>query len=101
VLNQTPMWKYLVVFFVVAICALYASPNLYGEDNAVQISAGRNGSVDLRLLDRVNEELAAANIESKRVVLENNQILVRFTDDETQRFARDTLERALGGDYYA
>lgn len=99
-LNQTPMWKYLAVFLVVAVCALYATPNLYGEDNAVQISAGRNGSVDLRLLDRVNEELAAANIKSKRVVLENNQILVRFTDDETQRFARDTLERALGGDYY-
>lgn len=89
-----------MVIAVVAVCALYASPNLYGEDHAVQISAGRDAVVDAQLLDRVNAELTSAGVEIKRVAMENNQILVRFKDDTSQRIARDRLERSLGDDYY-
>ncbi len=99
-LNQTPLWKYIIVIFVVAVCALYASPNLYGEDYAVQISAGRDAKVTAQLLDEVDAKLAEAKIERKSVVLENDQILIRLYDDSAQRLARETLDRALSDDYY-
>jgi preprotein translocase subunit SecD len=100
VLNQTPLWKYIMVIIVVALCALYASPNLYGEDPAVQISAGRNAVVNSALVETVKAELKAANIDSKSVVLENNQVLIRLNDLDTQLIARETLEAVLGDDYY-
>ena len=31
-LNRYPLWKNLMVIFLVAIGILYALPNLYGED---------------------------------------------------------------------
>lgn len=99
-LNQTPLWKYLLVVIVIAVCSLYASPNLYGEDYAVQISAGRDAAVDSQLLDRVNSELEKAGIDKKAIVLENSQILVRLKDDSSQRLAREHLERVLGDDYF-
>lgn len=99
-LNQTPLWKYLLVIIVIAVCSLYASPNLYGEDYAVQISAGRDAAVDTQLLDRVNSELEKAGIDKKAIVLENSQILVRLKDDSAQRLAREHLERVLGDDYF-
>lgn len=99
-LNQTPLWKYLLVIVVIAVCSLYASPNLYGEDYAVQISAGRDAAVDTQLLDRVNSELEKAGIDKKAIVLENSQILVRLKDDSAQRLAREHLERVLGDDYF-
>ncbi|MFT4993700.1 MAG: preprotein translocase subunit SecD [Paraglaciecola sp.] len=99
-LNQTPLWKYIMVIIVVALCALYASPNLYGEDPAVQISAGRNAVVNSALVETVKAELKAANIDSKSVVLENNQVLIRLNDLDTQLIARETLEAVLGDDYY-
>ncbi|MEH6713815.1 MAG: protein translocase subunit SecD, partial [Paraglaciecola polaris] len=77
-LNQTPLWKYLVLIFIIGICALYATPNLYGEDHAVQISAGRNATVDDALLNQVTETLATQGIASKSIVLDNQQILVRL-----------------------
>ena len=40
-LNRFPLWKNLMVILVVAIGALYALPNIYGEDPAVQISGTR------------------------------------------------------------
>lgn len=99
-LNQTPLWKYLVLIFIVGMCALYATPNLYGEDYAVQISAGRNTSVDESLLNKVTETLSSENIEAKNIALDNEQILVRLTNSDSQLIARETLQRALGDDYY-
>jgi preprotein translocase subunit SecD len=100
VLNQTPLWKYIVLILVIGVCALYASPNLYGEDPAVQISAGRNATVNADLLEKVNAELKAENIDYKSVVFEDQQILIRLNDLDTQRIAREKLGKALGDEYY-
>ena len=37
-MNHYPLWKYLLIFFIVAAAALYALPNLYPNVPAVQIS---------------------------------------------------------------
>ena len=99
-LNQTPLWKYIIIILVVGLCALYASPNLYGEDHAVQISAGRNAQVNQQLVEQVSADLAAANIDSKSITLADEQILVRLPDADTQLRARESLEKALGENYY-
>lgn len=99
-LNQTPLWKYFVVVILVAFCALYASPNLYGEDHAVQISAGRDAVVNNQTLDRVSAELEKLGIQVKSVMLENDQILIRLFDYESQGLAQESLQKTLGDDYY-
>ncbi|WP_026377096.1 protein translocase subunit SecD [Aestuariibacter salexigens] len=98
-LNQTPLWKHILVILLIGMCALYALPNLYGEDNAVQISAGRNAVVDSSLLSRVEQTLNAENIDVKRVEFEDERILVRLKDSDTQLVTRELLERELGEDY--
>ena len=57
-LNRYPLWKYLMVAFVVTIGALYALPNIYGEDPAIQISGVRGASTDMQTLDKVKDLLA-------------------------------------------
>ncbi|MGJ8682581.1 protein translocase subunit SecD [Paraglaciecola sp.] len=98
-LNQTPLWKYFLVILVVGMCALYASPNLYGEDHAVQISASKNAVVDESTIAKIQTELASANISTKAVELENEQILVRLNDSDSQLVAREKIEKSLGEDY--
>jgi len=88
-----------MVILVVAVCALYASPNLYGEDHAVQISAGRNAVVDLSLMDKVSEHLDKAGIAVKNVQMEDDQLLIRVADGDDQLSARDSLAALLGSDY--
>ncbi len=89
-----------MVIFVIAIAALYASPNLYGEDHAIQISAGRNATVTMQTLQQVEDDLQQANIQTKSVVLDNEQILIRVADSETQLVARELLDSKMGKDYY-
>ena len=98
-LNKTPIWKYFLVIIVLGMCALYAMPNLYGEDHAIQISASRNAVVNEQLLTRVQSTLAAAEIETKRSELDADKLLIRLFDADTQLVARETIQRALGDDY--
>jgi preprotein translocase subunit SecD len=96
VLNKYPLWKYLLLGVVVLISLLYAAPNLYGEDPAIQISATRGAKVELATLDQVNAYLQEANITPKGASLENGQILIRLQSNEDQLMARETLSNQLG-----
>ncbi|MEZ9893359.1 protein translocase subunit SecD [Vibrio lentus] len=97
-LNRYPLWKYLMVMLAIAIAALYALPNIYGEDPAVQVTGARGASVDLSTLDAVTDALEAKSLSTKSVALENGSILVRFNDTDTQISARDIITEALGDD---
>ena len=98
-LNRYPLWKNLMVMFAFIIGLLYALPNIYGEDPAIQITGARGASVDLNLLDTVTEDLKRNNIPSQSIALENGSILVRFKDTDTQISARDILSQALDKQY--
>ncbi|MEQ3511852.1 protein translocase subunit SecD [Pseudoalteromonas sp. BZB3] len=98
-LNKYPMWKYLLVLAVLAIGILYATPNLYGRDPAIQVSGTKGASADLSVLDKVNETLKENNITVKSSALENDQVLVRFTNVEEQLKAQDILRDSLSDDY--
>ena len=98
-LNQTPFWKYIVVIFVVGLTALYAAPNLYGEDHAIQISASKDAPVEQELAQLVEKTLLAENLEIKRIDLERGQMLVRLNDSDTQLKAQEIIDRKLNDDY--
>ncbi|MBT1452396.1 protein translocase subunit SecD [Glaciecola sp. XM2] len=99
-LNQTPIWKYITVIFMLGLCALYALPNLYGEDHAVQISSGRDTAVTLSMVDDVRNSLETANIPFKAVEFADERILVRLPDSDTQLVARENLDKKLGDEYF-
>ena len=95
-LNKYPLWKYLLLGFIVLFTLVYAAPNLYGEDPAVQVSATRGAKVELSTLDKVQDILKQANISPKSTVLENGQILVRLSSSEDQLIARESISSQIG-----
>jgi len=100
VLNKTPFWKYILVIFVVGITALYAMPNIYGEDHAIQISASNNATVSEELKTSIERSLKDKGIEIKGIELENERILVRLLDSDTQLVARELIDSTLDNDDY-
>jgi preprotein translocase subunit SecD len=96
VLNRYPLWKYLMLIAVIIIGLLYALPNLYGEDPAVQITGARGSDASVATLDQVKNVLDQDKIPSKSIALENGQILARFKDTDVQLRAREALTSALG-----
>ncbi len=98
-LNRFPLWKYLMVISVLLISALYALPNIYGEDPAVQITGSRGTEVQASTLDVVAENLKINQIPYKSIAFENGTILIRFNDTDNQISARDLISQSLGKDY--
>ncbi|TYA26015.1 protein translocase subunit SecD [Aggregatibacter actinomycetemcomitans] len=98
-LNRYPLWKNLMVIFVVAIGILYALPNLYGEDPAVQISGTRGQEANSAVLSDVQSVLKDNNLTTKSIVLESGSILVRFNNTDTQLLAKDKITEKLGTNY--
>lgn len=98
-LNQSPLWKKLLVVFILSVGILYALPNIYGEDPAVQISGLRGAETTQQTLDSAQKKLDEAGISYSQIALENGQILIRFNDTENQLKARDTLDGHLGEQY--
>ena len=91
-INKYPLWKYLFLAAVVAMGCLFALPNLYGDDPAVQISA-RTGDLDPGLERQVEATLENAGIEGFRFRPDEGRLLVLFEDGDSQVRARDLIQR--------
>jgi len=88
-----------MVLFIVAIGAVYALPNLYPNDPAVQISGLRGIEADAVTLDVVKSHLDGEKISYASIVMEGGQILARFSDTEQQLRARDILDDNMGDEF--
>ncbi|MEW7978778.1 MAG: protein translocase subunit SecD [Candidatus Sedimenticola endophacoides] len=99
-MNRYPLWKNLLLLAVVVIGLIYALPNLFSQDPAMEISGTRRADVTADTRTRVEEILRGAGIGSKAIEHSaNNRLLLRFNDSESQLRARDLLEVELGSDY--
>ena len=98
-MNRYALWKYILILLIVALGSLYALPNIYGSDPALQITAAR-GSESGQLTElAVSLALDEAGIEPKSTVVADDHLMVRFNDEETQLRAQGAIKKELGKDY--
>jgi preprotein translocase subunit SecD len=100
-LNKYPWWKNLLVVLVILIAFMYAAPNLFGEDPAVQVSAANStvSAADNTLLEKVEQALSDAHIDYKSGEVDNHSLLIRFLTTDGQLNAKDVIQQTLGNDY--
>ena len=98
-LNQYSSWKYVLLLVVLAVGSIYALPNLYGSDPAIQISATRNNTIDTEVESKALEALKNSNINLRSSILDDKGLLLRFDGVEQQLQAADGIRDALGDGY--
>jgi len=93
-------WKYLVILLVLALSVLYAVPNVFPSEPAVQVTANRGASVDAALQQRVEAALkkSAVPFASSEIGKDGN-LLVRIASDDAQSRASQAIRDELGGSY--
>ncbi len=92
--NRYAPWRYFLLLLIIVIGAVYAAPNLYGEDPAVQITH-RVDLVDENQVDNIESMLQSEGIDFKSVELDGNNVLVRFASEEVQLKAAAQIRSAL------
>jgi preprotein translocase subunit SecD len=99
-MNRYPLWKNALVVLAVLVSFIYALPNFYGEEPAIQASPLRPTVVpDAALRDRVQAILAEQKIPAYGFTVDATGVRARFGDTDTQILARDAVQHALGEDY--
>jgi len=98
-MNQYPAWKYLLILLVLLTGVLYALPNLFGEDPAIQVTSTRGAAIPLDLEANIEDTLVVENLEFKNMERAGNRVLYRFNSTEDQLRASGVIKEALGDQY--
>jgi len=96
---ELPRWKYVLIALILVFGVLYALPNLYPQDPAVQISANRGSTVDDALKARVETLLAEQKLQATAIEVGADNLLVRMDNPDVQLRAADYLREKLGRNY--
>ena len=98
-MNHYAGWKNALIVFFLFISTLYALPNLYGSDLAIQITGTGDYLVQERDLKRINETLAENDVDYKSASIENDNVLIRFSDSKSQLTSKALLKESLSRNY--
>ncbi len=98
-MNRYPLWKYILILFVVITGGIYALPNIYGKDPSLQISASRAAEISELTEILVSTALDEAGMQASSIDINVDSLVVRFDDEDTQLRAQDVVKSALGSSY--
>lgn len=99
-MNRYPKWKYLLIIAVTLVGLLYALPNLYPEDPALQVSPASSEPLDEAALQaRLKPLLIENGVEPKSMSGDEDKLLLRFDDTETQLKAFNLVKDALDSNF--
>jgi len=98
-MNQYSVWRYLFILIVIVVGIVYALPNLYGEDPAIQVTSSRGFEIPADLTTNIDNALLAEKISYDSKERSGNRLLYRFANTEDQLKAAGALQAALGDQY--
>ncbi len=94
--NRYPAWKYLLLITITVLGLVYAMPNIFGDDPAVQISPAKSIQFNEATKQQVAKTLEEAELTPKTLEFENGRFLIRFYSVGEQLKAQSIIKDLLG-----
>jgi preprotein translocase subunit SecD len=99
-LNRYPLWKYLLILVISILSLVYAAPNLYIPDPAIQVSGSSSGTViDAAILSKIEATLKDAKIDYFGAEANGKNARIRFHNGDDQMPARKRIQQSLGDEF--
>ncbi|WP_416652360.1 protein translocase subunit SecD [Candidatus Pseudothioglobus sp. Uisw_086] len=98
-MNHYAAWKNALIVFFLFLSTLYALPNLYGSDLAIQITGTGDYIVEDSDLESISSILTENNVDFKSIKIDSNNILVRFNNSQSQLSSKTLLKNSLSRNY--
>ncbi|KPJ67220.1 MAG: preprotein translocase subunit SecD [Coxiella sp. DG_40] len=97
--NRYPLWKnlFLIILFIIGL--VYAAPNLFPTDPAVQVSTRTAEKITDQTVQAVQNILHKEQFKYIAIEREKDGLLIRLTSTDDQLKARDEISSALGEQY--
>jgi preprotein translocase subunit SecD len=92
-------WKYVLLLVTIALGSLYALPNVFGDEPAVQISTQSGDPLPASFNEDLERALAAGKVAPTGAATEGPRHTVRLVDEAEQLRTAEVLKRELGNKY--
>ncbi len=94
-MNTFPGWKYFMLVVLLIVGTLFALPNIYPPDPAIQITQESGALIEEELFKEIQQALEAKGISLKSSKIEDGKSLIRFTNKNDQFKASAEVPRFL------
>ncbi|MFT8229581.1 MAG: protein translocase subunit SecD [Enterobacterales bacterium] len=95
-LNYYPTYKYIIIVLIIFFGFIYAIPNIFRDDVAIQITGSINHKLNKSNILDINNIIKHKHIVVKSIELNNKQVLLRFYNQDNQLLAYEYLSKKLG-----
>jgi preprotein translocase subunit SecD len=92
-------WKYILIAVVLLLGLLFALPNLFGEDPALQAARKDHSAVTSDGAKQVEAFLSERKIHFEKSYIDGGRLMVRFANVADQLAARDAVNEQYTGTY--
>src|SRR3977135_2996307 len=92
-------WKYILVAAVLLLATLFALPNVFGEDPALQVARKDHNPVTIEASQSVETFLRQRGIHFDRSYIDGGRLMVRFAPVADELAARDAVNAQLKATY--
>ena len=96
---EFPRWKYALVALVTLLALVFALPNFFGTDPALQVARKNRAAMDESARQSVEQALTQHSSAFRGAYIDNGKLIVRFASVTDQLKARDTVNETLATDY--
>ncbi len=92
-------WKYVLVLLVTVVGLLFAAPNFFGEDQALQVARKDRAAITEEARATVEAFLRSKQVKFTRSDVDDGRLTVRFPGVAEQLLARDAVNEGLSATY--
>jgi preprotein translocase subunit SecD len=92
-------WKYYLVVAVSLLALVFAAPNFFGEDLAVQVGRGDRAAIDATANQAIEAAVKAEGVVVKRSYIDDGRTMLLFDTVAEQLKARDAVNAKLSETY--
>ncbi len=96
---EFPRWKYTLVALVMLLALMFALPNFFGTDPALQVARKSRLPMDDFARQAVEQVLNGRAAPFRSAYVDDGKLVVRFASVADQLKARDTVNEAMAADY--
>ncbi len=96
---EFPRWKYAIVAIVLVFAALFALPNVFGEDAALQVARKDREAISEEGRASVETLLRGKGVTVSRSYVDDGRLMLHFDEVPEQLKARDIVNDELARDY--
>lgn len=92
-------WKYILVGTVLLVAFLFALPNVFGEDEALQLARRDREPIQTSFQQEVEQFLKSENINFNHTYIDDGRLMILFSSVPDQLRARDAVNEKFGKEH--